>query len=265
MTFLFLFSTVKKIDHSEYESVVEHELEQQGTTHSSVDSKLNRLSTVCHKAAEKAVPSKIIKLKGPTWKASPTVKRLLGVCKENHKHWVDSGKSNLELHTKNINAKRNLRRQLRKEKFNDRKNFYEDLMSEPTTEKFYKLIRRNKGDSRSQASSLIVDGQEIPSPEQQRKSFAQYYEELSVPKNENYDSAFLDLCTVRHELNTQYCDENTMTLDPITKSEVKEAISRLYTKKAPGEFGLTAEHLQHAGNSLIEDITDTFNQIICEN
>ena len=44
--------------------------------------------------------------------------------------------------------------------------FYEDLMSEPTTEKFYKLICRNKGDSISQVSSLIVDGQEIWSPEQ---------------------------------------------------------------------------------------------------
>ena len=142
------------------------------------------------------------------------------------------------------------------------KNFYEDLMFEPTTENFYKLIRRNKGDSRSQASSLIVDGQEISPPEQQRKSFAQYYEELSVLKNENF--AFLELCTVRHELITQYCDENPMTLDPITKSEVKEAISRLNTKKALDEFCLTAEHLKHVENSLIEDITDTFNRIICE-
>ena len=55
-----------------------------------------------------------------------------------------------------------------------------------------------------------------------------------------------------------------MTLDPITKSEVKEAISRLNTKKAPDELGLTAEHLKHAGNSLIEDITDAFNRIICD-
>ena len=35
-------------------------------------------------------------------------------------------------------AKRNLRRLLRKEKFNDRKRFCEDLMSETNTEKFYK-------------------------------------------------------------------------------------------------------------------------------
>ena len=137
-------------------------------------------------------------------------------------------------------------------------------MSEPTTDKFYKLIRRNKGGSRSQASSLIVDGHEISSPDQQRKSFAQYFEDLSVPKNEKYDSAFLDLCNTRHELITEYCEENAAILDPITNSEVKQAISQLNTKKAPDEFGLTAEHLKYAGNSLIKDITDTFNQIICD-
>ena len=35
-------------------------------------------------------------------------------------------------------------------------------------------------------------------------------------------------------------------------------------KKAPDEYGLMAEHLKHAGDSFIEDITDTFNQISCD-
>ena len=84
------------------------------------------------------------------------------------------------------------------------KNFYEDLMSEPTLDKFYKLIRRNKGGSRSQSSSLIVDGHEISSPDQQRKSFAQYFEDLSVPKNEKYDSAFSEcvILAMNLSLNT---------------------------------------------------------------
>ena len=106
-------------------------------------------------------------------------------------------------------------------------------MSEPTTDKFYKLIQRNKGGSRSQASSLIVDGHEISSPDQQRKSLVQYFEDLSVPKNEKYDSAFLELCNTRHELITEYCEENAAILDPITNSEVKQAISQLNTKKPP--------------------------------
>ena len=51
---------------------------------------------------------------------------------------------------------------------------------------------------------------------------------------------------------------------PINRTEVQKAISQLNTKKPPDELGLTAEHLKYAGNLLIDDITDIFNQIICE-
>ena len=56
-------------------------------------------------------------------------------------------------------------------------------MSNPTTEKFYQLIRRNRGSIGSQTTSLIVNGNEIYSPDDQRNVFAKYYEELSVPKD----------------------------------------------------------------------------------
>lgn len=58
----------------------------------------------------------------------------------------------------------------------------------------------------SQTSTLVVNGKEIPSPVQQMKAFAYYYEDLSVPKDKQYDAAFLELCTVRHELITQICE-----------------------------------------------------------
>ena len=114
------------------------------------------------------------------------------------------------LRCENMQAKRNLRKQLRKEKFNDRKTFYETLMSEPSTEMFYKLLRRNKGGSGQQTSMLVVNGKEISAPEQQRKVFANYYEDLSVPKDKHYDSAFLGLCSVRHELITQICEDSSL-------------------------------------------------------
>ena len=75
----------------------------------------------------------------------------------------------------------------------------------------------------------------------------------------------MELCNTRHELITEYCEENAAILDPLTNSEVKQAISQLNTKKkAPDEFGLTAEHLKYAGISLIKNISDTFIQIICD-
>ena len=153
-----------------------------------VSLKLEELAKTFHKATEAVVPHKLKKLKDPSWRASPTVKNLLGICKQKYKHWTESNKSDRNLRKDNILAKRNLRKQLRKEgKFDDRKNFYEDLISNPTTEKFYQLIRRNRGSGGRQTTSLIVSRNEIYSPDDQRNVFAKYYEELSVPKDNGYD------------------------------------------------------------------------------
>ena len=55
-------------------------------------------------------------------------------------------------------------------------------MSNPTTENFYQLIRRNRGSVGRQTTSLIVNGNEIYSPDDQRNVFAKNYEKLSVLK-----------------------------------------------------------------------------------
>ena len=78
----------------------------------------------------------------------------------------------------------------------------------------------------------MVNDEEISSPQQQRKVFAKYFEDLSVPKDERYDSAFLEMCNTRHELITQICQESSITLDPITVSETKKAILQLNSKKS---------------------------------
>ena len=109
----------EKIDHSEYERLVDMELEKHKCMDHSVDSKLTLITNTCHKAVKKAVPSKVIRFKGPIWKASPTVICLLGICKEKYKLWIESGITDIELRAQNIKAKWNLRRQLRKGKIED--------------------------------------------------------------------------------------------------------------------------------------------------
>lgn len=110
----------------------------------------------------------------------------------------------------------------------------------------------------------MSDGKETRSPDQQRKVFAQYYEDLSVPKDKGYDAAFLDLCNVRHKLIDQWCHESVSSIEPISEKEVLKAVSQLNTRKSPDELGLTAEHLSHSGNTLISEITDIFNSILTE-
>ena len=254
----------EKIDKSLFQQIVEEECKKDSRMNEkTVGQRLDELARIPHKATDIAVPHKLIRLKGPTWRASPTVKKLLTICKEKHKLWVNNGKSD-QLRKECITAKRTPRKQLRKEKFNDRKNFYNELMQNPNTDKFQQLIGRNRGNSSHKTCSLIKNGNEIFSPEKQRKTFAEYYEDLSVPKDNGYDSAYLELCYIRHELIKQVCEESSEVLDPVTPEEVKEGISKLNSKKSADEFGLTAEHLKWSGPLISDIITDMFNQIFHE-
>ena len=110
-----------------------------------MEQRLNRLTTVIHKATDTAVPSAIIKLKGPKWTASPKVRKQLKICKQKYKLPLASGKNDNILRTDNILAKRELRKMLRNEKLADPRNSYNDLMKNPSTDKFYQLLRQNKG------------------------------------------------------------------------------------------------------------------------
>jgi hypothetical protein len=68
------------------------------------------------KADEIDVPNKIIKLQGPKQKASPEVRPLIQDAKYKHKIWVERNDK--------IQAQRKLRKQMRKEKYNDRQKLY---------------------------------------------------------------------------------------------------------------------------------------------
>ena len=107
-------------------------------------------------------------------------------------------------------------------------------MSNPTTEKFYQLIRRNRNSGVKQRSSLMESGKETYSSDRQRDAFAKYYQDLSAPKDNGSDAAFLELCNVRHKLINQLCEDSSETTNPVTPEEVSKAISQLNTKKSAG-------------------------------
>ena len=187
---------------------------------------------------------------------------MLNECKKTYRLWVASGRTDNIFRIDNVVAKRELRKQFRKEKFTDRRNFYAELMSNPSTDKFYQLIRKNNGNRRQNAECILAGGEEVTSPEKQRLAFAKYYEDLSVPKDQGYDSAYLELCSARHSIITQICEESTDEIEPFTEKDVRDAIFKLNNKKAADEYGLTAEHLKLSGHALIEDITGLFNHIL---
>ena len=76
-----------------------------------------------------------------------------------------------------------------------------------------------------------MNGKEINSADEQRMAFAKYYENLSIPKDNGYESAYLELCSVRHNIIAQLCEDSSETVEPFTVKEISEAISKLNNKK----------------------------------
>ena len=58
----------------------------------SVESMLTSLTDCLKHAAQKAVPSRILKLKGPKKRVSPKVLECLKSVKQSYRNWVDAGK-----------------------------------------------------------------------------------------------------------------------------------------------------------------------------
>ncbi|CAC5358846.1 unnamed protein product [Mytilus coruscus] len=163
--------------------------------------------------------------------------------------------------------KRELRNQIRKEDRTDKQNFFNNLMDKPDSKTFYRLIRRNKHESKDTKSTLIKDENngEVINPEEQSQIFADYYEKLAVPSNEeHYDEELLEENKYRLALMNNII-KHTIQESIITtfnEEEILKSIAKLNSRKTSDEYSLTAEHFKYAGRSIIPNILSLFNNIM---
>ncbi|CAC5383307.1 unnamed protein product [Mytilus coruscus] len=113
------------------------------------DDKLKCVMGILHNATKLAVPSRIIKQNGPKRKASPDVKRLIEISKNKHRLWNDAGRppDDHPLFKEKKKAKRNLRKQQRKETAEEKEQFIQKLDENPNDQIFHQLIRRNRSET----------------------------------------------------------------------------------------------------------------------
>ncbi|CAG2253468.1 unnamed protein product [Mytilus edulis] len=253
-----------KTDLLEFRNIVQLELGKcNGRTQNVVDeSNLELLMTILQKATKVSTPRKIIHLKGPKWKASPTAKILLDICHNTYREWCENGKPEGQLKHKKVKAQRELRRQFRMEKTLDRQDLYNQIMENPSTELFHRLIKRNRGSSVVKTHLLKIDNSEVNDPVKQRGCFMKYFEDLAVPKDKGYDEKYLELCTIRHKLISEMCSNSTEAFVPFTENEIQSGINHLHAGKAIDEFDICAEQLKAAGDILVPIITKSFNSIL---
>ncbi|CAC5388977.1 unnamed protein product [Mytilus coruscus] len=213
--------------------------------------------------AENNVNTQMDMLKGPKWKASPEVQILLRSCRDLYKQWQEVGKQkDHPMATMLRNEKRKLRSKIRMEQAVSRQNLYQQIMDNPNSQLFYRLINRNRSNQQTSTNCLKIDEAYNFVPEEQRKSFAKYYEDLSVPKENIYENGYLNLCKIRQQLYEQAMDKEAEDPEQFTETEVMKAIGKLNTKKSADESGITAEHLQNSKSTVSPVLTSIFNNII---
>ncbi|VDI38437.1 Hypothetical predicted protein [Mytilus galloprovincialis] len=170
--------------------------------------------------------------------------------------WSDPLATTLKL------EKRKLRSKVRMEQAVSRQSLYQHIMDNPNTQLFYRLINRNRSSQQTSTNCLKINGELNFIPEDQRRSFASYYEDLSVSKEELFDNNYLNLCKIRQQLYEQAMDQSTVEPELFTDTEVMKAVDELNTKKSADEFGISAEHLKYSKTTITPALTSIFNNIL---
>ena len=211
------------------------------------------------------MPSKTLTFKGPKRRVSCHVLQSLKQVKETYNRWKLAAKPKTgPLHLENKLAKKSLRKQQRMEEVASRRWFYDSVMENPSSKKFYQLIRRSRSKNESNTTCIQVQDTKHFDPVQQRRCFAQYYEYLATPKDMNYDNVFLDLCNIQcADIESEYNEKSEEVLT-LSESDVGSAIDKLNNGKSADEYGLSSEHFKAAKPVIVPVLTRLFNQILYE-
>jgi hypothetical protein len=153
---------------------------------------------------------------------------------------------------------------MRMEQAMDRQNLYQQIMDNANTQLFKRLINRNRNGHQSSTNCLKSNGDNIFCLDEQRKCFAKYYEDLSIPNEEQFDNNYLNLCRLRQSLTNDKMDDNNVVPEQFTPNDVVKAIKQFNLKKSADEFGITAEHLKHSSEDIAPILSSIFNQILAE-
>ncbi|CAG2187153.1 unnamed protein product [Mytilus edulis] len=185
-----------------------------------INTQVDILTNSLVRAGNITIPTKLLQLKGPKWKASPEVQILIKSCRNIYKQWQEAGKQKEHpLATTLKLEKRKLRSKVRMEQAVSRQSLYQQIMDNPNTQLFYRLINRNRSSQQTSTNCLKINGELNFIPEDQRRSFASYYEDLSVPKEELFDNNYLNLCKIRQQLYEQAMDQKATCQLCHTESE----------------------------------------------
>jgi hypothetical protein len=140
------------------------------------------------------------------------------------------------------------------------------MMDKTDSKTFFRLIRKNKASSNETAAMVIKgDQNQDVGHKEQADLFAQFYESLAIPSNEeHFDNDHLKDCAYRYSLINnivQHTAKESINTK-FNEEDIHLSIGKLNTGKTSDGCTLTAEHFKYAGESIVTSIVNLFNKII---
>lgn len=215
-------------------------------------------------ATTNTVPSKQIRLNGPKWKASPEILCLLQKGRLLHKTWMNEGSPGVDhpLSIQRKALKKDIRSLQRRQIYNDRENFYDNLRQSDRSIGFYKLVKKSMRGSKSSYVVMKENDDIVIDFNNQCKGFASFYEDLAMPTEcESFDTEYYDMVTSDMDTLRKFLEGNE-EFSEITDNEIETAIKSLNNNKAADEYGITAEHIKYAKEALIPALNTLLNAIV---
>ncbi|MCG8033679.1 MAG: endonuclease/exonuclease/phosphatase family protein [Candidatus Thiodiazotropha taylori] len=256
-----------KLDKDKFQKSLINSLNSVQLQSVSTEDRVDVLSELLHTAARRSVPSVANRLRGPKRRASPKVRELMKLCKSAHVRWKYRQDNSIadSLFLERKLAKKALRTQVRFEKSQEKDNMISELMSNPSSKLFHKIVRRNRSDSSSTSTQYIkYDGKELYDPIEQVSAFKAFYEDLAMPKQEShFDQEYADEIAIKYEHIKLLCKESGSGTEVLfVASDIEKAISKLNTGKSADESGLHSEHFKAAGRIVVPLLVILFNDIL---
>ena len=102
-----------------------------------------------------------------------------------------------------------MRTQIWYEKSQEKENIISELISNPSSKLFHRIVRRNRSDNSSTCTQYIrYNDKKLYDPSEQVVAFKQFYVDLAMPKTEpHFDQEYSDEIAVEYEHIKILCQE----------------------------------------------------------
>lgn len=259
-----------KVDKQQYARNVSNKLSNLNIIPGSdnLNDVVHTINNVLTESAKDCVPTRKRRQRKPKLKVmNVDIHAALQAKKKAFYQWKQNGRPNdpqnfylLEKKLKSVELRRQIRIEVARQKNEEKVRILQARQSD--TKLFHKLIKKQRGQCQKFIDELQV-GQKTFHQENILSGWYEHFKNLATKTNNpDYDLKFLE--RVEEEVAVIYliCLNVSQDISLVTDQEIKDAIQKLNRGKAPDGYGVSAEHIIHGEQDVLDIIKLLLNQIL---